>query len=75
MFIIVPICVICGEPISSYLRKHGECFVFGLLHDFTLARAFIVDAAQVQDAMDDDPMKLGFIRSVELFGIGALPSV
>ena len=42
----------------------------GLTHDFTFARPLVVDAAKVQDAVDDDPVEFGFVRSLELFGIG-----
>lgn len=33
--------------------EHGESLVLVLLHDLALARALVVDAAQVQDAVDD----------------------
>lgn len=40
------------------------------LHYFTLAGAFIVDAAKVEDTVNDDTMELALIGSTHQFGIG-----
>ena len=48
-----------------------ERLVLVLLHDLTLTRAFVVDATEVQDTMDDDAMEFALIGLIELLGIGA----
>src|SRR3712207_5978641 len=51
--------------------SHGERFVLGGFHQLPFARSLVVDAAKVQDAVDDDAVQLVFVRCAELFGIGA----
>ena len=51
--------------------EHGESLVLVLLHDLALARALVVDATQVQDAVNDDTMQLVVVGLAELLGIGA----
>ena len=51
--------------------EHGESLVLVLLHDLALARTLVVDAAQVQDAVNDDTMQLVVVGLAELLGIGA----
>ena len=48
-----------------------ERLVLVLLHDLTLTRALVVDATEMQDAMDDDAMEFALIGLIELLGIGA----
>ena len=59
------------SSVVNHVNPFRECLVLGGFHDFALARTLVVDAAQVQDAMDDDAVQLGVIRGIELFGIGA----
>lgn len=49
---------------------HFQGLVFGSLHDFAFAGTLVVDAAQVQDAVDDDAEKFCFIRGFKLHGVG-----
>lgn len=52
--------------------SHGQCLVLGSFHNFPFSRTFIIDAAKVQDAMDNDPVQFSFIVVAgKLFGIGA----
>ena len=51
--------------------EHGESLVLVILHDLALARALVVDATQVQDAVNDDTMQLVVVGLAELLGIGA----
>ena len=55
----------------SAFRPYGECFVFGGFHDFALSRSFVVDAAEVQNAVDDDAVQFFVIGFAEGFGVGA----
>ena len=50
--------------------EQGESLVLILLHDFSLSRALVVDAAEVQDAVDDDAMKLIIVGLAKLLDIG-----
>ena len=50
--------------------EQGERLVLVLLHDFSLSRALVVDATEVQNAMDDDAMKLIIVGLAKLLGIG-----
>ena len=52
-------------------KIQGKRLVLVLLHDLTLARALVVDATEVQDAMDDDAMEFALVGLIELLGIGA----
>ena len=44
-----------GQYVPSGLPMvpHGKRLVFVFLHDFPFTRAFVVDAAQVEDAVDN----------------------
>ena len=45
--------------------------VLGSLHQFALAGTLVVDAAKVQDAVDDDAVQFFIIILFKQFGIGA----
>ena len=50
----------------------ASAFVFGGFHDFPFSRSFVVNAAKVQDAVDDDAVQLPFVVIAgKLFGVGA----
>ena len=51
-------------------RIHAERQVFGFFHLFALAGTFVVDAAEVQNAVDDDAVQLLVVALVELLGVG-----
>ena len=54
------------------ILSHGERLVFGGFHDFPFSRSFVVNAAKVQDAVDDDAVQLPFVVIAgKLFGVGA----
>ena len=48
-----------------------EGTVLGSLHQLTLTGAFVVDAAEVEYAVDDDAVQLLVVRLAECLGIGA----
>ena len=48
-----------------------ERFVLRCFHQLALARAFVVDAAKVQDAVDNNPIKFFPIRYLALLSIGS----
>ena len=60
-----------GLPPVIIALSHGEGLVFFCLHDFALARALVVDATKVQDAVDDDAVQLFVVRAAKLLGIAA----
>ena len=60
-----------GLPPVIIALSHGEGLVFFCLHDFALARALVVDATKVQDAVDDDAVQLFVVRTAKLQGIAA----
>ena len=51
------------------LFEHGQCLVFGVLHLFALAGAFVVDAAEVEDAVNDDAVELVGVFLAEELGV------
>ena len=55
--------------LSAGKRALCQGFVFCLLHDFTLSRTFIVDAAEMQNAMNDDTVEFLLVCLAEEFGI------
>ncbi len=55
----------------QFVFKHGEGAVFLGFHDFAFARAFVVDATEVENAVDDDAVELFFVTGANIFGIGA----
>ena len=50
---------------------HLKRFVLGCLHELTLTGTFVVQAAEVEDAMNDDTVQLFLIRFLEELGIRA----
>ena len=53
------------------LWEEGEGAVLGSLHQFALARSFIIEAAEMQNAMNDDAVQLLFIGKTQSFGVCA----
>ena len=51
------------------LFEHGQCLVFGGLHLFALAGAFVVDAAEMEDAVNDDAVELVGVFLAEELGV------
>ena len=60
-----------ARKLAALARQDSKCAILVGLHDLTLARALVVDAAKVQDAMDDGAMQLLVVRLAELLGVGA----
>ena len=52
---------------GSFQQVEGA--VFGHFHDFALARTFVVDAAEVEYAVDDDTVELFVERQSALLGV------
>ena len=52
------------------MREEGQSAVFVLLHNSSFSGAFVVDAAEVEDAVDNGAVELFVIRSGELLGVG-----
>ena len=51
---------------------HRQRLIFRLLHNLPFSRPFVIDAAKVEDAVDDDPVQFAFVVVIgELFRIGA----
>ena len=50
---------------------HCECTVFGCFHYLAFARTFVVDAAEVEYAVDDDSVEFFVVCRVLQFGVGA----
>ena len=50
-------------------REEGQGAVFGGFHDFAFAGAFVVDAAEVEDAVNDDAVELLVVGGAEAGGI------
>ena len=48
-----------------------ECLVLGSFHDFAFTGPFVVDAAEVQYAVDDDSVEFGRVGDAAFLGIGA----
>ena len=53
------------------IHSHCECLVFCSFHYFSFAGAFVIDAYEVEDSVDDDAVEFFFIGGGLLFGIGA----
>lgn len=49
--------------------EHGERLVLSCLHDLSLTGSLVVDAAKVEDAVDDDTVELFVVGTAELVGI------
>lgn len=49
--------------------SHGESLVFGCFHNLAFAGAFVVDAAKVENAVNNGAVQFVLISGVELFGI------
>lgn len=54
---------------SGNRREEGQGAVFGGFHDFAFAGAFVVDAAEVEDAVNDDAVELLVVGGAEAGGI------
>ena len=54
---------------SGNRRKEGQGAVFGGFHDFAFAGAFVVDAAEVEDAVNDDAVELLVVGGAETGGV------
>ena len=52
-----------------FLFQHVECLVFGRFHDFALTWSLVVDATQVENAMNNHAVQLLIVWSAELIGI------
>ena len=51
---------------------HRQRLILRLLHNLPFSRPFVIDAAKVEDAVDDDPVQFTFVVVIgELFRIGA----
>ena len=50
-------CLYLSKAFFVY-RTYGESLVFGCFHDFPFPRTFVVDAAKMEYAMDDDAVQL-----------------
>ena len=57
--------------LPSLFSQQCQCLVFGGFHYFALAWAFVVDAAEVEDAVDDDAVEFFVVGLVKLLGVGA----
>ena len=54
---------------SGNRREEGQGMVFGGFHDFAFAGTFVVDAAEVEDAVNDDAVELLVVGGAEKGGI------
>ena len=57
--------------LALHLRQQGQRTVLIALHYLPLARTFVIDSAQVQDAMDDYPVQFIIISLMKQLRIGA----
>ena len=57
--------------LATNIRQNGQRAVLVRFHDFALARSFVVDAAQMEDAMDDGAVQLFVVRGMELLRVRA----
>ena len=53
----------------AFLRQYCQCFVLVSLHDLAFSGAFVVDAAEVEDTVNDGTVELLIVGGVESFGI------
>ena len=53
----------------AFLRQYCQCFVLVSLHDFAFSGAFVVDAAAVEDTVNDGTVEFLIVGGVESFGI------
>ena len=56
---------------GALFLQHCESLVLGSFHDFALSRTLVVYATEMENAMDNNAMKLIVIVLAEEFGIGA----
>ena len=57
---------------GSLELPHRQRLILRLLHNLPFSRPFVIDAAKVQDAVDDDAVQLPFVVIAgKLFGVGA----
>ena len=59
------------KNLKRWNLQEFQRFIFCRFHDLALSRAFVVDATEVQDAVDDDAMELLVVGLMEELGIGA----
>ena len=52
-------------------RKHGQSLVLIGFHDLALTRPFVVDATEMQNAMNNDAMQLIIVGLAKLLSIAA----
>ena len=55
--------------LPAFFRQNSQSFIFVFFHDFPFSGAFIVDAAQVEDAMDDGAVEFFVVGCFKLFRI------
>ena len=62
-----------GLQTSSSLKRGEkcECLVLFRLHNLALSGSLVVDAAEVENAVDDDAVELLFVGSTHVLGIRA----
>lgn len=53
----------------AFLRQYCQCFILVSLHDLAFSGAFVVDAAEVEDTVNDGTVELLIVGGVESFGI------
>ena len=51
--------------LPAFLRQYRQSFVFVGFHDFAFSGSFIVDAAEVEDAVDDGTVEFFVVGGVE----------
>ena len=51
--------------LPAFLRQYRQSFVFVSFHDFAFSGSFIVDAAEVEDAVDDGTVEFFVVGGVE----------
>ncbi len=59
----------CGGQDSFHALSHSQCTVLGSLHDFALTGSLIVDAAEMEYAVDDGAMQLLIVFGGKLLAI------
>ena len=62
------------SPLTIVRQKRlaqGECLIFFRLHNLALSGTFVVDAAEVENAVDDDAVEFLFVGGTYVFGIRA----
>ncbi len=60
-----------GTFSAQICGKHGQSLVLIGFHDLALTRPFVIDTAEMQDAMNDDAVQLIIVGLAKLLGIAA----